>query len=221
MALVPLSPRKRPEPGPEPEVEMVAPEDVPDWMVQPATPVSPLTDKEIIERANAYFKRCYEQEEIPRLTEFALALGLPGVSSIYRLGRRRADLAWSLSRCITVIASHFERMLHEGGSYTKGAIFMLKHLRDFDPTDGPGAPEMVFWRDTQHVEVDSHISGVERAEDKGKELTAEEAYMTLIQGGSGEILELVKKKAVPAEATPTNTLSQALAKIEEAEWHDV
>lgn len=171
-----------------PLIEDSASVPLPEFLRQPATIQRLESKSEFIEAANEYFAYCEQAKLAPQLTDLALAFGLPGVSSLHRLGRRRPDLTEVLSRCITAIASGYEKLL--ASSASRGAIFALKHLPDFDLEEPVGSPEVAFWTDKQQLEVTSRIAGVKEADEEGSDLSPEEAYVKIMRGGVPfEVLE--------------------------------
>lgn len=148
----------------------------------PADTIHLKTVEEYIEAANAYFAHCYDNEIHPRLNSFALHIGLNGPSGVHRLAMRRPELRDIISRCITAIAAWYEESLTTSAS--KGAVFALKHLKDFDREEPEGALPLPFWQDSKEVILENRIVGVRRLDDKGKEYTPQEAYLRIVQGQS-------------------------------------
>ena len=163
--------------------DMIDDEDEPRRAVilrRPADTISLETVEEYKEAANAYFTHCYDNDIHPRFNAFALHIGLNGPSGVHRLAMRRPELREVISRCVTAIAAWYEESLTTSGS--KGAIFALKHLKDFDAEEAAGSAPLPFWQDTKEIIMENRIVGVSRMEDKGKEYTPQEAYMRIVQG---------------------------------------
>jgi hypothetical protein len=161
------------------------------WLVNPATPFRLESIGELSAAANNYFQACAEQGLHPRVTGLALALGLPGPSSLTRLARRRPELKHLLSRCMTAVAYHYEDQIN-GGSSASAAVFMLKNIPDFDTQDKSSAGEIKYFRDRHEVMVNHNIPGVVDEEaTRGAELSPAEAYMTLIRGKEIIDIEIV------------------------------
>ena len=196
--------------GMEPEPESTRPI----CLREPATAIHLKTVEEYTEAANAYFRHCYDNDVHPRLASFALAIGLPGVSSVHRLGRRRPDLREIISRCITTIASWYEEELST--SVSKGAIFALKHLHDFDLEEEAGAPALPFWQEKKEIVLENRIVGVQVLEEKGKEYSPQEAYMRIVRGQN--VVEISQIKENGEESPPERVLNPPdLEYIEDAE----
>ena len=177
---------------------------VPEFLRSPAT-VPQLTEPaEFEQAANKYFDYCISNELQPQLTELVLAFGLPGVSSFHRLGRRRPELRLVLSRCVTAIAAGYERLL--ASSSSRGAIFALKHLPDFDLEEEGGSPEIPFWTDKQELTINSNIAGVQGKEDEWRHLTPEEAYAKIMRGGV-PFKAIEDKKKKEKEINPLDKLT--------------
>ena len=147
---------------------------------------------------NAYFEECEENETQPRLTGLALALGLAGPTSLYRLARRRPDLRYIISRATTAVAHGYESQINGGAA--PGALFMLKHLPDFDMEEPAGSAPIQHFRDRHEIMVES-IPGVESPHEKGSDMSPAEAYMKVVQGGEiMEINERPNKEKAPEDA---------------------
>jgi hypothetical protein len=134
----------------EPTVsELSTPAPAPDWWTAPAS-VKPLESIEAFPaRADAYFRDCNQREERATLTGFCVAIGLPGPTSLLRLGQRVPELRATISRCCTRIAAGYENMIGSGQS--AGPLFMLKNIPDYDPEDPEGSPAVLFFEDRKEI----------------------------------------------------------------------
>jgi len=200
--------KKRNGVGSEIEVSGELEPEIPEWIRSPATVRTLHSKLEYTTAANEYFSWCCDTQTPPQLTHLCLALGLAGVSSFNRLARRRADLREVFSRCTTAIAAGYERLLTTSSS--RGAIFALKHLPDFDLEDEPGSPEIPFWTDKQSIEVISNIPGITAREDIGADMTPEEAYVQIMRGGKA--FETLKHAVEKDHTAAKNPLIQLMKK---------
>ena len=147
----------------------------------PATVVRLETIDDYKRAINEYFEWCFDRDVQPRIASLALALGLPGISSIHRLARRNPELREIISRAVTAISAWYEEGLSTSAS--KGAIFALTHLGDFDLEEDPHAPEVHFWNEKpKNLIVENRIVGIKSLEDQGSQYSPQEAYMKLVQG---------------------------------------
>jgi len=150
------------------------------WLIRPADAV-PLTDiAKIKQAANDYFSSCAANGVRPRLNGLALALGVEGPISLQRMAMRRPELRYMISRCLTAIAHGYEEEVT--GRSSTGAIFMLKHLPEFDSQERPGHPPIQYFQDKHTVEIHENVAGVQRIIEEGGNLTPREAYMKVIHG---------------------------------------
>lgn len=144
---------------PKPEVPAPSPE----WWSAPAS-ITPLESIEAFPtRADAYFRDCDQREERATLTGFCVAIGLPGPTSLLRLGQRVPELRAVISRCCTRIAAGYEAMIGTGQS--AGPIFMLKNIPDYDPEDPEGAPAVLFFEDRKEIVFRDVVGAAGQEED--------------------------------------------------------
>ena len=152
---------------------------VPNWERAPATIDPPKGVDDFITRSNAYFAECVDTDTRPTVTGYALAVGLPGPTSLIRLGQRLPELRYSISRCLAAIAKGYEDMI--GGGNAAGPLFMLKNIPDFDPDEPIGAPAVQFFNERKEVLLQSNVVGAARGDsefDKEDPLTT---YLRLIR----------------------------------------
>lgn len=193
----------------------------PQWLRNPATVPDIKSEEDFINAANDYFERCDDRQIMPQLTGLILATGLTGPTAIYRLARRNPGLTVPISRCLTAIAHGYEQEILNSGA-SQGARFMLKHLRDFDPAEGPGAPEIEFWNDKTELVVQTNIPGVDKQEDIGADMTPMQAYLHVIHDddtGVDVLLKAREKAKKNGVKSMADVLREAEA-AEEARWED-
>lgn len=152
---------------------------VPSWRRNPATVNPPKGIEDFIARANQYFEECAELDDRPTLTGFALAVGLPGPTSLIRLGQRIPELRYALSRCMMTIAAGYEDMMGFGNA--SGPLFMLKNIPDFDPDEPIGAPPVQFFNDRKEILLQSVVSGVARSDSQYDKEDPLDTYIRLIR----------------------------------------
>jgi len=174
-------------------------EEAPKWMRNPATiePIQSFDD--FGKRANKYFEDCLDTDRRPTITGLALATGLPGPTSLIRLGQRVPALRHVISRCMTAVAHHYEQIIAIGGA-SGGAQFMLKNIPDFDPEDPEGEPGVQFFNDRKEVLLQAEVHGAAvTGEDYADDVDPVEVYMSIVKkpGGVSNMLSLAKKSNSP------------------------
>ena len=97
----------------------------PAWLRNPATIIPIVNWEDFTDRANLYFEECLDEAIRPTITGLSLATGLPGPTSLIRLGQRVPELRHVISRCMTAVAHGYEQLIGLGGA-SAGAQFMLK-----------------------------------------------------------------------------------------------
>lgn len=149
------------------------------WKRNPATvtPVKSIEDFE--QRANHFFEDCNYREERPTITGLALAVGLPGPTTLLRLGQRIPELRYILSRCITAIAYEYEQMI--GAGQATGPMFMLKNLPDFDPEEADGEPAVLFFNDRKEITLTAEVVGAASSGEDFEDTDPLEVYLSIIK----------------------------------------
>jgi len=159
----------------------------------PAEINPPKNVDDFIERSNAYFTECAETTTRPTITGYALAVGLPGPTSLIRLGQRVPALRYVISRCMTAVACGYEDMIGYGNA--AGPLFMLKNIPDFDPDEPDGAPPIQFFNDRKEVLLQTEVIGAAYSGEDAEGEDPVEAYVRLIRQAG----------RIPADATKHET----------------
>lgn len=179
----------------------------PEWLRSPAT-VTPINSiEDFSTRANIYFGECIDTDIRPTITGLALATGLPGPTSLIRLGQRIPALRHVISRCMTAVAHQYEQLISLGG-VSAGAQFMLKNIPDFDPEDPEGAPGVQFFNDRKEILLQAEVFGAAvGGEEYDSDVDPVEVYMSVIKkpGGVGK-MSAIASKAGTTTATPQQRL---------------
>lgn len=152
---------------------------VPAWQRRPADVTPPKDIDHFKELANQYFEECADTDTRPTITGFALAVGLPGPTSLIRLGQRIPELRYVISRCMMTVSSHYEEMIGFGNA--AGPMFMLKNIPDFDPDEPIGSPSVQFFNDRKEVLLSSNVVGAARSDSEHDKEDPVEAYIRLIK----------------------------------------
>jgi hypothetical protein len=205
--------------------------ETPRWLRHPATVDPPNSVKEFIERSNAFFEACVDRAERPTITGYALAVGLPGPTSLMRLGQRMPELRYPISRCLAAISYGYETLMTMGGN-SSGAQFMLKNIPDFDPDEPEGSPPVQFFNDRKEVLLETEVHGAAGPEGDSELRDADpvEAYVRLLKRTAGPYrrdentatrnLNQDKSYKRPILRIIENSASEALADDEEPEVVD-
>lgn len=172
---------------------------VPAWARAPATVDPPKGLEDFVERSNAYFIECAETDTRPTITGYTLAVGLPGPTSLVRLGQRVPELRYPISRCLAAIAMGYEELI--GCGSPTGPIFMLKNIPDFDPDEPIGAPAVQFFNDRKEVLLQSNVVGAARSDSEFDKEDPLATYLRLIrqQGGVDTKTEITITGADPTQ----------------------
>lgn len=173
---------------------------VPDWKRRPASVKPPSGINDFIERSNAYFEHCADTDTRPTVTGYAIAVGLPGPTSLMRLGQRIPELRYSISQCLTVIAQAYEEMI--GQVNAAGLIFMLKNIPDFDPDEEIGTPPVQFFNDRKEIFLNMNVAGAARSDKEFEDEDPLETYVRLIQQRGATL----KQEPQPTKVFTTNTV---------------
>lgn len=156
----------------------------PEWLRRPAD-IKPITKYEdFANRANDYFTECLETETRPTITGLALATGLPGPTSLIRLGQRIPALRAVISRCMTAVAHQYEQIVASGGA-SGGAQFMLKNIPDFDPDDPEGSPGVQFFNDRKEILLQAEVFGAAVSGEDYADVDPIEVYLSVIKRSGG------------------------------------
>lgn len=152
---------------------------VPSWRRNPATVNPPKGIDDFIKRANDYFAEVADFDVRPTITGLALAVGLPGPTSLIRLGQRIPELRYAISRCMMTISTSYEEMIGSGNA--SGPIFMLKNIPDFDPDEPVGAPPVQFFNERKEVLLTANVTGAARSDEAFDDEDPLETYVRLVR----------------------------------------
>lgn len=192
---------------------------VPQWKRNPATVIPPAGVEDFIARSNEYFSECADTDTRPTITGYALAVGLPGPTSLLRLGQRIPELRYVISRCMIAVAAGYEELM--GVANATGLIFMLKNIPDFDPDEPIGSPAVQFFNDRKEILLHSVVHGAASSDAEFKDEDPIDTYVRLLQrrgyvpGGEKKAVTSVMTK-VPGQAAP---IRRALTILTEG-WED-
>ena len=189
----------------------------PDWLSKPAS-IEPIESiSKFKDKANSYFSECIDIEIRSTITGFCLAVGLPGPTSLIRLGQRVPELRHTISCCMTAIAHGYEQMIGDGNA--TGPLFMLKNIPDFDPEEPVGSPGVQFFNDKKEILLHTDVAGaVSAGADFDDDIDPLDIYLSIIRKQGSTIKNPVGtdvKSGLPK--SPGSRPTQLLRIINEAE----
>lgn len=152
---------------------------VPTWRRNPASVKPPTGVEDFINRSNAYFESCADTDTRPTVTGYAVAVGLPGPTSLIRLGQRIPQLRYTISQCLMVISLGYEEMIGAGNA--AGPLFMLKNIPDFDPDEQIGSPPALFFNERKEIALTVDVAGAARADEEFDDEDPLDTYVRLIK----------------------------------------
>jgi hypothetical protein len=189
---------------------------VPEWKRNPATVNPPAGVEDFIARSNQYFNECADTDTRPTVTGYALSVGLPGPTSLLRLGQRIPELRYVISRCMIAIASGYEELIGYGNA--AGPIFMLKNIPDFDPDEPVGAPAVQFFNDRKEILLQTNVHGAARSDAEFDNEDPIETYVRLLKR-RGYIPGEEQEPTVIKKPVQQTSIRRALTIITEG-WED-
>lgn len=149
------------------------------WLREPCTyePATEASDGELESRLNAIFRDAFDNELVPTLTDVAGAAGYSSVVQMCNDARRKGPARMrAISRALSAVQSYYERIALSGN---RMALEILRTIPQFDALE---SPEQIATRAfaPQPSEIVVRLAGMERHEDRGKELSPMDAYNQLI-----------------------------------------
>jgi hypothetical protein len=152
---------------------------VPLWLRQPCSysPAVEQDDAELATRLNIVFTDFFDNDTVPALAEVVGACGYSSVVQMCNDARRKGASRMRLvTRALLAMTAYYERMAAEGN---RVALSILERIPQFDDLE---APEQVATRAfaPQPQEHIVHLTGMDRREDRGRELSPLDAYNQII-----------------------------------------
>lgn len=162
----------------------------PDWLRNPAS-IKPIESISTFkDKANSYFSECIDVDIRATITGFCLAVGLPGPTSLIRLGQRVPELRHTISCCMTAISHGYEQMIGTGNA--AGPLFMLKNIPDFDPEEAVGSPGVQFFNDKKEILLQTEVIGaVSAGKDFDGDVDPLDIYLSIIKKQNSAIKKTV------------------------------
>ena len=181
----------------------------PGWMRNPCT-YNSATDKDDVElatRLNIVFEDFFDNNQVPALAEVVGACGYSSVVQMCNDARRKgATRMRTITRALLAMTAYYERMAANGN---RVALSILERIPQFDDLE---APEQVATRAfaPQPQEHIVHLSGMDRKEDHGRDLSPLDAYNQIIAKPSFEDIS----DSINLEADPDGVFTVPLGDTE-------
>lgn len=185
-----MSPRVKLPPD---EADEITTEPRPLWRRRPTQGIDAvsLPADELCEKIDNYFEERFDTNDYPAFCDLAGETGFDSVDQMINHARRQGGKVMrGISRALLAVGAGYEEQAQNG---SRNALSLLEHLPQFDtqePTEQ--LPTRPFYS-KQEMEV--HITGVARAEERGQHLSAQEAYLQLIKH---KTFEEVPQKVIEA-----------------------
>jgi len=165
--------RKQPVDEEEPIVKIR-----PAWRRSPMNaPRAPKDHKKLFAKMSPYFEKHYDNNQQLTLCDMAGEGGFESVTQMVNHARRQGgETMRGIGRGMLAVAAGYEEQAQEGARH---AMAMLALIPQFDSEEPASqAPQRPFM---PQREINLNITGVTKDTDKGRQLTAQEAYMQLIK----------------------------------------
>lgn len=140
------------------------------------TPAIHVSKEELGSRIDAYFTECYDTGREPRFVDLAADTGFASLVEMINYARRNPRVMNYISRGLMAVAASYEDSTAKG---LKTGAFLLGRLQGFDAMEPATQPKENFFEPTKEVNV--NISGIQRPETVGSDLTPLEAYQRMIR----------------------------------------
>jgi hypothetical protein len=152
---------------------------VPLWLRQPCRyePAVEQDDIELATRLDIVFADFFDSDTVPALAEVVGACGYSSVVQMCNDARRKGPQRMRLvTRALLAMTAYYERLAQEGNRI---ALAILERIPQFDDLE---APEQVATRAfaPQPQEHIVHLTGMDRKEDRGRDLSPLDAYNQII-----------------------------------------
>jgi hypothetical protein len=159
---------------------------------------------ELATRLNLIFEDFFDNDHVPALSEVVGACGYSSVVQMCNDARRKGPQRMRLiTRALLAMTAYYERMAQEGN---RVALSILERIPQFDDLE---APEQVATRAfaPQPQEHIVHLTGMDRREDRGRDLSPLDAYNQIVGKPSFEDIS----NSIPLEEDENGVFSVPLS----------
>ncbi len=184
----------------------------PGWLRNPCTytPAVEQDDTELSTHLNIIFADFFDNDQIPALAEVVGACGYSSVVQMCNDARRKGPTRMrTITRALLAMTAYYERMAQEGN---RTALTILERIPQFDDLEAPEqqATRAFAPQPQEHL---VHLSGMDRKEDHGRDLSPLDAYNQIIGKPSFEDIA----DSIPLEADEDGVFGIPLESIENVE----
>jgi hypothetical protein len=140
-------------------------------------------DTALATRLDLVFEDYFDNEHVPALAEVVGACGYSSIVQMCNDARRKGPQRMRLiTRALLAMTAYYERMAMEG---SRIALSILERIPQFDDLE---APEQVATRAFGQTPMEHivHLTGMDKREDHGKDLSPLDAYNQIIAQPSFE-----------------------------------
>lgn len=157
----------------------------PSWLRKPCT-YKPMVDEDdttLETRLDVIFSDYFDSEEVPALAEVVGACGYSSIVQMCNDARRKGPQRMRLiTRALLAMSAYYERMAAEGNRIALTILERIPQFDDLEPVEQVATRAFA----PQAQEHIVHLSGMDKREDRGKELSPLDAYNQIITQPSFE-----------------------------------
>jgi hypothetical protein len=155
------------------------------WLREPCTykPAVEATTTDLAQRLNLIFAEAFDNDELPGLATVVGACGYSSIAQMINDARRKgAERMRVITRALLAITAYYESEAAKGN---RTALSILERIPQFDDLESAEqvATRAFAQQPQEHV---VYLAGMERREDRGRELSPLEAANRILQVGSFE-----------------------------------
>lgn len=151
----------------------------PAWRRRPtrAPKATKKATKRLLDDIDDYFTECHDSDREASFCDMAGAAGFDSVTQLVNHARRNGgDTMRGIARGTLAVAAGYEDMVQNGNRSALQMLSMIPHFDSDEPAEQK--PQRPF---LPQQELNLNITGVERADMRGAELSPQEAYLQLIK----------------------------------------
>lgn len=157
----------------------------PAWLRAPCSyePMVEQDDTSLATRLNIVFADYFDNDHVPALAEVVGACGYSSVVQMCNDARRKGPKRMRLiTRALLAMTAYYERMAAEGNRIALAILERIPQFDDLEPVEQVATRAFA----PQAQEHIVHLTGMDKREDRGKELSPLDAYNQIIQNPSFE-----------------------------------
>lgn len=155
------------------------------WLRNPCTyeSMTEQDDSSLAAQLNLIFEDFFDNEQVPALAEVVGACGYSSIIQMCNDARRKGPQRMRLiTRALLAMTAYYERMAAEGNRVALSILERIPQFDDLEPVEQVATRAFA----PQAQEHIVHLSGIDRREDRGKDLSPLDAYNQIIMQPSFE-----------------------------------